>query len=202
MTVSDEVLGTQEAARRLGVSVRTVQLWVENGTLDAWKTPGGHRRILRSSVEAALRSRVQATVPVKSDALRVLIVEDDLAMQGYYAALFGVLRPDADLTMAADGFEGLVELGKVAPQLMLVDVDMPGMDGITMLGRIVQKDIGDGVTIAVVTGLSQEQLERRGGVPAGISVYSKPLSVDRLKDLLARAAPAADDAPAIAEGGR
>ncbi|MDH3508929.1 MAG: excisionase family DNA-binding protein [Gammaproteobacteria bacterium] len=196
MAPSNEVLGTQEAARRLGVSVRTVQLWVENGTLDAWKTPGGHRRVLRSSVEAALRSRDQATRPDDNEPLRVLIVEDDLAMQGYYVALFEVLRPDAELTMAADGFEGLVELGKVAPQLMLVDVDMPGMDGITMLGRIVQKDIGDGVTIAVVTGLTKDQLEQRGGVPASIPVYPKPLSVERLKDLLERAV------PAVAERGR
>jgi CheY-like chemotaxis protein len=117
-------------------------------------------------------------------------------MQGYYVALFEVLQPDAELTMAADGFEGLVELGKVAPQLMLVDVDMPGMDGITMLGRIVQKDIGDGVTIAVVTGLTKDQLEQRGGVPASIPVYPKPLSVERLKDLLER------PVPALAESGR
>ena len=190
MASNDEVLGTQEAARRLGVSVRTVQLWVENGTLDAWKTPGGHRRILRSSVEAALRSREQTPRPDDSENLRVLIVEDDLAMQSYYAALFEILRPDADLTMAADGFEGLVELGKVAPRLMLVDVDMPGMDGITMLEKIVRNEIGGDMKIAVVTGLSSSQLEQRGGVPTSIPVYSKPLSVDSLIELLADIAPA------------
>ncbi len=109
-------------------------------------------------------------------------------MQSYYAALFEVLRPDAELTMAADGFEGLVELGKVAPHLMLVDVDMPGMDGITMLRRIVGGDIGGDVTIAVVTGLEDDQLAARGRVPEGIPVYPKPLSVERLGDLLARVA--------------
>lgn len=189
MPVNEEVLGTQEAAKRLGVSVRTVQLWVENGTLQAWKTPGGHRRILRASVEEALLSRTRPPAPVPADRLRVLIVEDDLAMQGYYAALFEILRPDAELTMAADGFEGLVELGKVAPQLMLVDVDMPGMDGITMLGRIVSREVGGDVSIAVVTGLNEDQLAARGSVPEGIPVYAKPLSVDRLSELLAKVAP-------------
>jgi len=199
MPTNDEVLGTQEAARQLGVSERTVQLWVENGTLEAWKTPGGHRRILRSSVEDTLRSRALPQQPPASAQLRVLIVEDDLAMQSYYAALFDILCPKAELTMAADGFEGLVELGKVAPGLMLVDIDMPGMDGITMLDRIVKKDIGGDLTIAVVTGLNAEQLEKRGRVPAGIPVYPKPLSVERLSELLERVAPAAHDDRAVSE---
>jgi len=42
---------TIETAKLLGVSVRTVQLWVENGSLEAWKTAGGHRRIVASSVD-------------------------------------------------------------------------------------------------------------------------------------------------------
>lgn len=197
MPDSDEVLGTQEAARQLGVSVRTVQLWVENGTLDAWKTPGGHRRILRSSVEAALAARDRAPRVEHSRGLPVLIVEDDRAMQSYYTALFDILRPDAELTMASDGFEGLVALGKIAPALMLVDVDMPGMDGITMLRRIVQKDVGGGATIAVVTALSAAQLEERGGVPAGITVHAKPLSVDHLSALLANVAASTESRSAI-----
>lgn len=193
MAINEEVLGTQEAARRLGVSVRTVQLWVENGTLEAWKTPGGHRRILRSSVEQALLSRQRAPAP--AEGLRVLIVEDDLSMQSYYAALFEILRPDAELTMAADGFEGLVELGKVGPRLMLVDVDMPGMDGITMLHRVVSREIGGDVVIAVVTGLTAEQIAARGKVPEGIPVYPKPLSIERLREVLEKVAPDAGKRP-------
>lgn len=197
MAINEEVLGTQEAARRLGVSVRTVQLWVENGTLEAWKTPGGHRRILRSSVEQALLSRQRAPAP--AEGLRVLIVEDDLSMQSYYAALFEILRPDAELTMAADGFEGLVELGKVGPRLMLVDVDMPGMDGITMLHRVVSREIGGDVVIAVVTGLTAEQIAARGKVPEGIPVYPKPLSIERLREVLEKVAPDAGKRPLTAD---
>lgn len=185
MTETKEVLGTQEAARELGVSVRTVQLWVEKGTLEAWKTPGGHRRILRSSVERALRGRAQPdAAPTDPDALRVLIVEDDPTMQSYYSALFDILSPGGELVMAADGYEGLVALGKTAPHLMLVDVDMPGLNGIDMLRKIGNHEIGGDVHVAVVTGLSPEQLEKRGGVPGHIPVYTKPLSIDNLATLI------------------
>lgn len=49
--VADAFLTTREAAQVLGVSLRTVQLWVDGGTLDAWKTVGGHRRVTKESVE-------------------------------------------------------------------------------------------------------------------------------------------------------
>ncbi len=45
---------TQEAAKLLSVSLRTAQLWVESGLLEAWKTEGGHRRISRQSIESLL----------------------------------------------------------------------------------------------------------------------------------------------------
>ena len=54
---NDDVLSTREAAERLGVALRTVQLWVESGVLPAWKTAGGHRRISRIAVERLIGER-------------------------------------------------------------------------------------------------------------------------------------------------
>ena len=53
-TPDEDSLTTRQADLSLGVSVRTVQLWVERGSLSAWKTPGGHRRVSRESVEQML----------------------------------------------------------------------------------------------------------------------------------------------------
>lgn len=52
---ASQVYSTREASEILGVSLRTVQLWVDSGVLEAWKTAGGHRRVSRASVEALLR---------------------------------------------------------------------------------------------------------------------------------------------------
>ncbi|MFC4932574.1 GAF domain-containing protein [Massilia sp. GCM10023247] len=54
---SDPVLTTREAARLLGIAVSTAQLWIENGALAAWKTPGGHRRVRLSEVNRLLAAR-------------------------------------------------------------------------------------------------------------------------------------------------
>ena len=74
----------------LGVSVGTVQLWSESGLLQAWKTAGGHRRVIRASVEKLLHKAPatpsrETTIepPSKADQrggrrLQVLVVEDDV----------------------------------------------------------------------------------------------------------------------------
>ena len=180
----EEVMGTQRAAETLGVSVRTVQLWVENGTLKAWKTPGKHRRILRSSVEAVLAGRAAEQDADLIAAQDVLIVEDEPAMQAYYEAMFELMRPDLALRFAANGFEGLVEYGRQKPGLMLLDIDMPGMDGIELIKALDDNGSAD-VRMVVVTGLAEEQIIERGGIRDGIPILNKPVSVEALQFVLA-----------------
>ena len=108
-------------------------------------------------------------------------------MQTYYGALFDILGFEAEIRFAVDGFEGLVELGKIQPQLMLVDIDLPNMDGITMLERIREHGLAKDTRIAIVTALDDRELEARGGIPADTPVYAKPLNVDNLRALIAEA---------------
>ena len=183
----DDVMGTRLAAETLGVSVRTVQLWVENGTLEAWKTPGKHRRILRSSVEALLAERADPSskeaAASPAEAADILIVEDEATMQAYYEAMFEIVRPDIELRFADNGFEGLVEFGRKAPALMLLDIDMPGMDGIELIRALGKTDKGE-TRIVVVSGLSETQIAERGGIPDDIPVLSKPVSVEAVQFIL------------------
>lgn len=54
---------TSDAARLLGVATSTVQLWMESGAIASWKTPGGHRRALMSSVLRMTRPADSGRVP-------------------------------------------------------------------------------------------------------------------------------------------
>lgn len=65
--LSDAFCTTREAAELLNVSLRTVQLWVDDGILQAWKTAGGHRRVQRESVDRLLRGEIpQRNAPEES----------------------------------------------------------------------------------------------------------------------------------------
>ena len=74
---------TREAAEALGICVRTAQLWVEQGRLRAWKTPGGHRRILRESVSNIIRhaqaSRVEVQLQWADGVLHLHVIDDGIA---------------------------------------------------------------------------------------------------------------------------
>ena len=194
MADKQEFYGTQEAARILGVSVRTVQLWVEKGILKAWKTAGGHRRISKESMDQLLRSR-QGKSDISrgstAEQLTILIIEDDPTVQTYYTALINILRPNASIRIASDGYEGLIALGELNPQLLLLDVDMPQMDGVQLLRRLKQMSLPTMPNVAVVTGLNPQQLAKRGSIPATIPVYSKPLNIDDLEKLLKELQPTA-----------
>ena len=178
---------TREASRILGISVRTAQLWVENGTLEAWKTEGGHRRISLSSVEKVKRANRGKGV---SDALRepikILVIEDDNTLLRLYKLRIEAWSLPVELVTAHNGFEGLIMMGRMGPDLMITDLSMPEFDGFSLVRSLVRSPYREGMEIVVVTGLDQEEIERRGGLPDHILVLSKPVPFEELRELCAR----------------
>lgn len=179
MTIRDHFVGTYAAAEQLGVSVRTVQLWVEKGILDAWKTSGGHRRITQASIK-----RVQDAARLKHvrRQMRVLVVEDDPTIQTYYEALLDIVAPNTEILMTATGYEGLIAFGKHAPDFVITDIDMPIMDGVAMINAILDEATIRPEDIIGVTALTPEQVRQRGEIPKGVRMLPKPLEVRQLME--------------------
>jgi len=188
---------TREAAEMLGVSLRTAQLWSESGLLDAWKTSGGHRRISRQSVERLLVGRgtdlpIRAT-PAEPSAtasgkgsLSILVVEDDESLRRLYEIKLRGWPLNPTVLTAADGYEALVLLGLKRPDLLIADLQMPGMDGFRMLRTIHGAPELAETRIVVVSGLDPDEIERRGSLPADIPILPKPVPFDRLATIAAQ----------------
>jgi excisionase family DNA binding protein len=180
---------TREAAVLLGVSVGTVQLWVESGLLQAWKTTGGHRRVLRESIDGLLHKGVRAepqavveAAPVMTArSLRVLVVEDDPNLLRLYKVRLAQWPMAPVVSLADNGVTGLLMMGRSNPDMLITDLDMPGLDGFNMLRVLHQTPEMRHATIVVVTGLDLAEVDRRGGVPKGVEVLPKPIPFDRLR---------------------
>ncbi len=178
-------LSTRAAAARLGVALSTVQTWVETGVLPAWKTAGGHRRIPAEAVEAiSQRQRAVLDKAPESQPFKVLVVEDDAVTREVYARQFAGWNLPISLLMAEDGFEGLLLIGRHAPDLVITDLAMPEMDGFRMIRRLKTHAAAVRGAIIVVTALSAEEIAAQGGLPAGIPVYPKPIPFAALRPLV------------------
>jgi len=178
---------TREAATQLGVSVGTVQLWVENGLLQAWKTAGGHRRVLRDSVESLLhkkRPAAPAMAPppavTTERSLRIMVVEDDPSLLSLYKTQIARWPLATDLILIDNAINALLHLGRGGPDLLISDLHMPGMDGFGMLEVLRKAPEMADTTVVVVTGLDTDDVNAHGGVPPGVEVLAKPIPFGRL----------------------
>ncbi len=167
---------TTEAAQLLQVSVRTIQLWVEEGRLSAWKTPGGHRRIWSHSLDRMLAERGLE----KPDFFDILIVDDDELLAQLYQANLAALGSTVRIRIAVDGYEGLIRIGELTPHLLLTDILMPGMDGYRMLASLRNAELARPMQIIVNTSLSPEELRAGGDLPTGCFVLHKPVAIEKL----------------------
>lgn len=192
-----DTCSTTEAAQRLGMAVRSVQLMVDRGELQAWKTPGGHRRILRSSLEAWLASRAAPAAavppPVAASGARpttLLLIEDSVHFQNLISLVVKRELPDAELHVASDGIAGLAMAGRLEPDLLLIDILLPGIDGAALITSLRSHPQFARSRLVVVTALDEAQREPFRFALEGVPVVHKTALVTELPPLLAQLAAA------------
>jgi excisionase family DNA binding protein len=182
---------TLEVARRLGMAVRSVQMMVDRGELEAWKTPGGHRRIARNSVDRWVNQHRTSpgrpeAVPPQAPRLpvavpgpaprRILLIEDSR----HYQNLIGLQFPNVELHVADDGISGLALAGQLQPEVLLVDILLPGIDGATLINSLRSHPAFGRSRLIVVTSLDEVQRARYALALSGVTVVHKPQIVTQL----------------------
>jgi excisionase family DNA binding protein len=126
-----EWLTLGQAARFLGVAQSTIRKWSDQGRVPAFYTPGRHRRYRRGDLEAFLAR----SGPARQQAgPAVLLVDDDERMRELLRV--ELEREGYDVQEAASADEGLAAIEERKPELVLLDVMMPHVDGWEMLRRI------------------------------------------------------------------
>jgi len=157
---------TQEGlARRLGVSFPTVNSW-ERGRSEP---KPGHRKVLED-LASSLRI-VQE--------LMVLVIDDDPVTAELVRA--AAVDVDAAVTVesALGGWEGLVKLGALQPQLLFLDVMMPGIDGLEVARRLPAIEGLDTLRVVFVTSSQSPDVLARAAA-LGNAVLAKPLELSDL----------------------
>lgn len=168
---------THEVSRLLHVNPRSVINWIEQDLLPSYRTPGGHRRIRREDLLAFLRKHQIPTPPSLVDGkFSMLIVEDEEEISQMMKTYFerdGTYQ----VATASDGITALIEVGRVKPDLLILDIMIPGVDGIEVCRRIKANNSNSTVIIAIS---GQPEAETKI-LHAGADVFlPKPIDLDKL----------------------
>lgn len=182
-----DLMTTSDVSKELGVTIRSVQLWVEQGALEGWKTPGGHRRITRASFNrmAANRASKKKNQHTDHGKLRVLIIEKDEATQSLYRQTIKSWGLAVDLKIMAQPIEALIHLSLQTPDLLLTDLTSGEIDALAMLKALRGNDTFSAMGIVAVTNLSANDIAAKGSLPKRVRLYSKqPIPFWEMKELM------------------
>ena len=189
-----DVCTTQKAAEILGISVTSVQQLVEAGVIEAWKTKGGHRRIPLAAVEAYKgnpgqhgqepRTARPARPAPSGRPPSILVIEDNPIERALYEKQIGSWGLQADLRFCENGYQALMEIARDQPDILLSDIMMDGIDGYEVIRTILADPLLADMHIAMLSSLTSEELEERGGVPPGVVFFAKPVNYDELRGYL------------------
>jgi len=179
------VYTTHKISKFCSVDITTVMAWIDDGKLPAYKTPGGHRRVLQPDlVEFLQRYRMPIPLELQKRGNRVLIVDDDPQIVQSISKILKRLD-HTEIETATDGFEAGRKLETFLPDLVILDLMLPGMDGFQVCKNIRGSKKQQNVKILAITGQDTEE-NRKRIMSCGATAYmSKPLQGDGLTSKIA-----------------
>lgn len=190
---------TFQIAQALGVSAPTVVNWVNAGLLAATRTPGGHRRIRREDVVAFAREYAYAVPPsflngpqddaprergARTGARRVLLVDDDADFAAV-AEAYLTRKARFEVSTALNGFDAGLAMARERPDVVVLDLFMPGLDGFDVLRRMRADEQTRGVPVIACSGC--DAWEGRARRDAFVAYLRKPTPLDTLAAVIREA---------------
>jgi len=177
-----QTLTTGDIAKYCDVNQRTVIRWLDKGVLKGFKLPGrGNNRV---KVEDFIRFLKDNGMPIPEDlasfgAYKVLIVDDERPVA---SAIQRALRPlQLDLQIAGSGFEAGSQSTLFKPDLMTLDLSMPGMDGYDVIRYVRETPELHDIKILVISALDDDARDKALKMGAD-GALSKPFDNQQLRE--------------------
>lgn len=180
-----KVLSTKDAARICKVALSTIVYWFDKGLIKGYKTPGGHRRIFLKDLEMFM---VEHEIPLAGrlpdEKFRVLVVDDEPQVAEFFFRSLEALDGEIEFASAVNGFQAGRLLSTFRPNIVFLDLVMPGLDGFEVCKLIMHDPDTRDVEVIAITGHDNpENLKRI--IKAGAShILRKPLRFHELKDIV------------------
>ena len=179
-------LSTSTVARMLGVAVRSVSNWIDAGKLKAGRTPGGHRRVESHELVAFLdRQKLPIPPELTHKPPRVLVVDDEPSFAKWVVDEIHDLYPQCEVLVAHDGFAAGEIVATSKPDVVILDLKMPKMDGFEVCRRIKARTESQSTVVIAVTAYPSDEAEKRILQCGAQAYFPKPVDRDAMMSELA-----------------
>ncbi len=176
------VFTTGEAARICKVSQQTIIRCFDNGSLKGFRVPGSRfRRIPRDQLFQFMKDNGIPTDALESGKRKVLIVDDD---EDLVELLVDVFARDGrfEIRTANNGFDAGMYVKEFRPDLVVLDVMLPDINGREVCQRVRQDDTLDSVKIICISGMVEQDKVADLKAAGANDFIQKPFTVDKLLD--------------------
>ena len=157
-TALEPTFSTTDVARYCRVSGVQVTRWIKDGKLKCYRYPGGRYKISRNNFREFLEKN---NIPIIDEffecheRVRILIGEDDFDFAESLRQVLEEKYPEFELEVVNDGYEVLLKLGEFKPDLLILDIKMPKINGLEVCQRMKNNSVLRGVKILAITGNSR-----------------------------------------------
>jgi excisionase family DNA binding protein len=177
-----------QAAKYLGMAQSTIRKWSDTGRLPAFYTPGGHRRYRRADLDEFL-ARGGSAAPRRAEGRRlILIVDDDARLREFIRV--NLEMEGYAVREAGSAQEGLDALEEESPDLILLDVMMPQVDGWEMLRRVQERHGVGAIPVIMFSGKVDEESLRTATSRGAQGFIGKPFNPQQLIESTKQLVPA------------
>lgn len=178
-----EVLTVYQASKYCCVSPKTISNWIDEGHIKAFRTVGGHRRIRKEDLDAFLRKQ---GMPIPSelengDRKKILVIDDDRLIVETIVSSLEEEPHNYEIISASDGFEAGLQVRHFRPDLMILDIMMPDVDGYEVCRKVKHDPATSATKIVVLSAYMDEENHQRMKEYGADVCFSKPLPLEKLK---------------------
>jgi CheY-like chemotaxis protein len=174
----------------LQVNPSSVVKWINDGLLHAFRTPGGHRRVAASElVRFAQHHGMPVPEELQGLAIAKVVVADDESR--WLSALQRAAKPlrnEMELHVADNGIDALILVGALKPDILILDLRMPGLDGFQVLDRIRGNPGTRNMAVIVASGEMSEQNAQRCRDLGAVECLQKPVRLPTLIETIRQVA--------------
>jgi len=174
---------TFKISRMCDVNPTTVQNWIKEKKLRAFQTPGGHRRVARDDLIFFLK-KYGMPIPRELDRKPplVLIVDDEAEVLDMLEELLKASGSHMEIEKAQNGVEALLMIGERKPDLLVLDLKMPGMNGYEVCDRLKSKAGTRNIRIVAISGDPNPDVRERITKAGADLFFTKPIDVGTFRE--------------------